>query len=96
MTIEIKTLKDRCVDSLQYTEGHLLQISANLQATSQFTVVLEAHAHSVLGSKYVPQRAEEYLRLSISYKGRMRDDIVKIGSGSARDPMQQTEVKKWD
>lgn len=96
MAIEIKTLKDRCVDSLQYTEGHLLQISANLQDTSQFNVVLEAHAHSVLGSKYVPQRAEEYLRLSISYKGRMRDDIVKIGSGSAKDPMQQTEVKKWE
>ena len=96
MAIEIKTLKDRCVDSLQYTGGPLLQISANLQATSQFTVVLEAHAHSVLGSKYVPDRAEEYLRLSISYKGRMRDDIVKIGSGSAKDPMQQQEVRKWD
>ncbi len=96
MAIEIKTLKDRCVDALQYTTGPLLQISANLQDTSQFTIVLEAHAHSVLGSKYVPDRAEQYLRLSISHKGRMRDDIVKIGSGSAKDPMQQTEVKKWE
>lgn len=90
MVTEIKTLKDRCVDALQYTTGELLQISANLQSTQQFAVVLEAHAHSVLGSKYVPQRAETMLRLSDSYKGKMRDDIVKIGSGSNKDPQQST------
>ena len=90
MVTEIKTLKDRCVDALQYTSGDLLQISANLQSTQQFNVILEAQAHAKLGSKYVPDRAEGMLRLSCSYKGRMRDDIVRIGSGSSKEPQQST------
>lgn len=97
MVTEIKTLKDRCVDALQYTTGELLQISANLQSTQQFNVIMEAHAHKRLGSKYVPERSEELLRLSNSYKGRMRDDIVKIGAGSSKDPQQSTGgPQQWE
>lgn len=97
MVTEIKTLKDRCVDALQYTTGDLLQISANLQSTQQFNVILEAQAHAKLGSRYVPDRAETMLRLSDSYKGKMRDDIVKIGAGSNKDPQQSTGgPQQWE
>lgn len=85
MPIEIKSLKDRCVDALQYTEGKSLQISANLQSSKQFGIITEAFVHSYLGSSYVPMRAEEFLRITMSYQGRMRDDIVAIGAAKSME-----------
>lgn len=80
MVEELKTLKDRCVDALQYTSGDLLEISSNLTNPAQFALVCEAGVHRILGSKYTPLKAERYLRLTMSHHARMRDDIVRIGS----------------
>lgn len=80
MVEELKTLKDRCVDALQYTHGELLEISCNLTNPAQFALVTEARVHRILGSKYTPLKAEQYMRLTMAVHARMRDDIVKIGS----------------
>lgn len=99
MPIEIKSLKDRCVDALQYTKGELLQISANLQSSKQFGIITEAFVHSYLGSRYVPMRSEEFLRISLSYHGRMRDDIIAIGAAKSMEPVGNTMPNggsQWD
>lgn len=86
MVEELKTLKDRCVDALQYTTGDLLEISANLTNSAQFALITEARVHRILGSKYTVGKAEQLLRLSMAYQARMREDIVHIGS-SFEKPM---------
>ena len=75
----IKTLKETAVDKLSATEGKELDISANLTSADQFAVILESHAHSHLGSTYVIERCDLLKRLTNSYHGRFRTDIVEIG-----------------
>ena len=75
----LKTLKETAIDKLSATEGKDLDISANLTSADQFDAILESHAHSHMGSKYVIDRCDLYKRLTISYMGRFRNDIVAIG-----------------
>lgn len=77
----LKTLKETAIDKLSATEGKDLDISANLTHPDQIGVILESHAHSMLGSEYVIDRCDLYKRLTVSYMGRYRSDIVTIGTG---------------
>ena len=75
----MKTLKETAIDKLSATEGKELDISANITNPGQFDAILESHAHSHLGSKYVIDRCDLLKRLTNSYMGRYRTDIVTIG-----------------
>lgn len=79
MVTMLKTLKETAIDKLSATEGKELDISANLTDPGQFDAILESHAHSHLGSKYVIDRCDLLKRLTNSYQGRYRSDIVQIG-----------------
>lgn len=77
----LKTLKETIVDNLSATEGKALDISANITAPEQLNAIMEAHAHSHLGSAYVIDRIDLLKRLTNSYQGRYRSDLVEIGKG---------------
>ena len=76
-----KDFQEVCVDRITATNGQELEISANLTDPDQVDLVLESYLYGPLGlnSRYVPARNEMYLRLSCSFHGRLRDDIVAIG-----------------
>ncbi len=76
---ELKTLKENCVDALRVTEGKDLEISANITSPKQIPLIMQGYLYSQLRSKYVTERTQMYLRLTISYNARMRDDVVGIG-----------------
>lgn len=63
------------------TEGVELDLTANLTSSEQFRAIMESHAHSNLGSEYITSRVDLLKRLTCSYEGRHRSDIVAIGKG---------------
>lgn len=77
----IKDLAETCVDKITATEGKELQISAYLTDPDQIDMVLEGFLYGSAGlnSGYVPERNEQYLRLTCSFRGKLRDDVVAIG-----------------
>lgn len=77
----IKTLKEVALDKLSATEGVELDLTANLTNSEQFRAIMESHAHSHLGSDYITGRVDLLKRLTCSYEGRHRSDIVAIGKG---------------
>ena len=81
----LKSLKEQCVDKLTATHGETLQISCNITNGKQMKYIMETHAHAYLGSQYVVARCELLERLTISYQGRGRTDLVDVGKTS--DPM---------
>lgn len=81
----LKTLKEQCVDKLSFTGGKELDLSANLTSGNQMRAILECHAHSYLGSRYVKDRCELLERLTCSYMGRHRTDVVEIGKSGGQD-----------
>lgn len=78
----IKGLKEESLDRLSVTRGPELDLTANFSDPSQIQAVLEMHAHSYLGSDYVRDTCELLERLTCSYGGRHRTDIVEIGKSS--------------
>lgn len=82
--IDIKTAKEKAIEELTHIDGEKLQASANLTSPGQFPLILEGLIYEMLGSEYVPRKTENYLRLSLSYNARWREDMVRIGtSGQA-------------
>lgn len=75
----LKTLKEQCVDKLTETKGEALQIGCNISSGQQMSYILQSHAHSYLGSAYITSRCEMLERLTISYQGRGRTDLVDVG-----------------
>lgn len=82
----LKGLKEQCVDRLTETHGEPLQIGCNLSSGKQMAYILQSHAHAYLGSTYVNGRCELLERLTISYQGRGRTDLVDVGKSSGQDP----------
>lgn len=78
----IESVKESAIRHLSVTEGVDLEITSNLTSSGQVDAVLECLAHSYLGSKYVIQRKDMLLRLTDSFQGRHRSDIVEIGKAS--------------
>lgn len=82
---ELKTLKEQAIEHLAVTKGDELDISCNLTTNGQLKIVMEAEAHTALGSSYVRQYTERMLRLTNSYMARHRQDIVEIAKASRFD-----------
>lgn len=77
--MEIKQSKDVCIDKLTSTEGADLDIMANLTSQSQVNIAMSGYLGQALNSPYRIRRSELMLRLSVSWKGRGRDDLTGIG-----------------
>lgn len=77
--MEIKQSKDVCIDKLTSTNGADLDIMANLNASSQMGAVMQGYVGAALNSQYRVKRCELLLRLTVSWKGRGRDDLTGIG-----------------
>lgn len=75
----IKGLKEESLDRLSVTHGAELDLTANFTSPEQIMAVMEMHAHAYLGSAYVRDRCELLERLTCSFGGRHRTDIVDIG-----------------
>ena len=75
----LKGLKEQALDKLSVTKGEELDLTANFQSSKQIYAILELHAHECLGSKYVTKRKELFERLTCSYQGTHRTNIVDIG-----------------
>jgi len=78
----LRTVKEQAIDHLTVTEGDELDITCNLTSSEQALIVLESEAHSALWSRYIPQCTERMLRLTNSFNGRHRSDLVEIARAS--------------
>lgn len=83
----LKGLKEQCVDKLSFTGGKELEMTSFLTSGNQVRAILECHAHSYLGSRYVRDRCEVLERLTCSFQGRHRTDLVEIGKSGSNDMM---------
>ncbi len=86
MTFEIKQTQEICVEKLTSTKGHDLEIMANIAHPDQLDAVMEGFADAVFGSQFGVSRMEMLLRLTCSFKGRARDDLVHIGEKTTQIP----------
>ena len=77
--MEIKQSKDVCIDRLSSTQGSELDIMANINSNQQMNAVMLGFVGAALNSKYCVGRTEMLLRLTVSWKGRGRDDLASIG-----------------
>lgn len=77
--MEIKQSKDVCIDKLTSTSGEDLDIMANLTNSAQMSAVMLGYVGAALNSQYRVKRCELLLRLSVSWRGRGRDDLTGIG-----------------
>lgn len=77
--MEIKQSKDVCIDKLTSTVGNDLEIMANIQNSSQMAAMMQGYVGEALNSRYRIRRKEMLLRLTVSWKGRGRDDLTNIG-----------------
>lgn len=76
---EVQGLRDKIVGKLTATSGEELEVSCNLTSNKQMDLFVEEMALTYLGSKYVTARADMLKRLTCSFQGRGRTDLVDIG-----------------
>lgn len=74
----IMDVREGAVERLSCTEGEELDITCNLTKPQQIEALMEMFALIQLGSRYMMQRKEMWQRLSCSYNGRHRSDVVEI------------------
>lgn len=79
MGFEIQGLRDKIVDKLSSVDGKDLEINCNLTSNKQIDLFVEEMALTYLGSEYIRDRADMLKRLTCSYQGRGRADLVDIG-----------------
>lgn len=79
MGFEIQGLRDKIVGKLTATDGKELEIGCNLTSNKQMDLFVEEMALTYLGSEYIRERADMLKRLTCSYQGRSRSDLVEIG-----------------
>ena len=91
-----KSPREYCLDGLSDIEGKELERSANLVSPEQFELVNEKHIYTFMKSKYVPSKNEMYLRLTLSYKARFRDDLVEIGKAPMIQGRSNNGPESWD
>lgn len=77
--VEIEQTKDTVVKYLTRTEGKELEITSNLTSSSQVAAALEGLVASRLGSETGKEEYQMLLRLTISWRGRGREDLTGIG-----------------
>lgn len=74
----LENLKEASVKRLSTTAGDELDITSNLTHPMQIEAIMEMQAHAALGSRYIVEKKELYQRLTCSYQGRHRTDVVDI------------------
>ena len=79
MSQTVLGLRDRIVNALSSTKGEQLEITANLTSSAQVELVMESMALEHLGRKFAVTESEKMLRLSCSWQGKSRNDLVEIG-----------------
>lgn len=79
MSQTVLGLRDRIVNALSSTKGEQLEITSNLTSSAQVELVMESMALEHLGSKFAVTESEKMLRLSCSWQGKSRNDLVEIG-----------------
>ena len=77
--MEIQQSKDVCIEKLTSTEGHDLEITANITSSGQMAAIVEGHVAHQLNSRYGINKMERLLRISCSWQARARDDLTGIG-----------------
>lgn len=75
-----KTVRECAFEGLSSIEGKELERSANLTSPGQFALVAEGLILKKFHSKYGPERYEQFLRLTLSYGARYREDMDRIGT----------------
>ena len=94
MPSELLTQKDRIIERLTPVEGKELEISCNLTSNKQMDLFVEQLGFSKLGSTYIIERGDMLKRLTCSFQGRNRTDLVEIGK--APEWMQQQRFGGFD
>lgn len=85
--VEIEQTRDTVVKWLTRTRGKELEITANLQSASQIIAIQEGLVAKMLGSTVGAEATDMLLRLTISMRGRGREDLTGIG--------KTPEVQGW-
>lgn len=75
-----KTVRECAFEGLSSIEGKELERSANLTSSNQFELVTEGLILKKFHSKYGPERYEQFLRLTLSFGARYREDMDRIGT----------------
>jgi hypothetical protein len=77
----IKDFQEVCLDKITITGGPELEMTANITSPSQFDLMLMGNVYGRHGlrSRYFQEQRNLMLRLTCSYQGRCRSDIVEIG-----------------
>ena len=77
----IKDFQEVCLDKLTATGGEELEISANITSPRQLDLVMMGNVYGAHGlrSRYFANQKDSMLRLTCSYQGRCRTDVVEIG-----------------
>lgn len=77
--INLQSFREIALKKLSAVSGPELEMSCNLTSPSQFALIEESYAHSVLGDEYTGGEKDLYLRVTNGYNARFRQDIVEIG-----------------
>lgn len=77
----MKDFQEVCLDKLTVTSGEELEITANITSSKQLDLVMmgNIYGRNGLRSRYFETQKDSMLRLTCSYEGRCRSDIVEIG-----------------
>lgn len=84
----MKDFQEVCLDKITITDGPGLEMTANITSASQMDLMLLGNVYGRYGlrSRYFGEQHNTALRLTCSYQGRCRTDIVDIGK-SVKLPM---------
>lgn len=87
----LKDFQEVCLDKLTVTHGKELEISANITSAKQLDLVMMGNVYGQNGlrSRYFETQKDSMLRLTCSFEGRCRTDIVEIGK-SVKMPLLST------
>ena len=82
----IKDFQEVCLDKLSVTDGPDLEMMANITSSGQFDLILMGGVYGDQGlrSQYFRGQQDRCLRLTVSYQGRGRTDVVEIGKANMR------------
>lgn len=77
----VKDFQEVCLDKLTVTRGEPLEMTANITSPKQLDLVRMGNVYGEHGlrSRYFETQKDSLLRLTCSYQGRCRSDIVEIG-----------------
>ena len=76
---ELLSPRDKIVLKLTPTNGEELEIMCNITHAKQTDIFLEETGYTMLGSRYIIDRSNRLKRLTCSFQGKARNDLVEIG-----------------